>query len=331
MQWLGAVQAQDYGAAKWALGLRSRGVKDADIEQAFTDGTILRTHLMRPTWHFVRPTDIRWILELTAPRVHSVNAYYYRKYGLNEAIFSRSNEVMQEALQGGNHLTRSEIATLLQQAGIDIEGSLRLGYLMMQAELNGVVCSGPRRGKQFTYALLDERVPEARTLGRNEALAELTVRYFTGHGPGTLNDFVWWSGFSVADAKAGLEMVGSRLIQEKIDGLTYWLAKPKPFAKDASPTAYLLPNYDEYTIGYRDHDIVFDASQSEKRPVGSVVFGHVLVIDGQVAGAWKRELSKDGVAITVSTFSELTDAERQAVGIAADKYGEFLGMPAIVL
>src|SRR6266852_6469726 len=205
VEWLGAVQAQDFAAAKWALGLRLQGVTDDDIEQAFTDGAILRTHVMRPTWHFVSPADIRWLLALTAPRVHAASAYYSRRLELDEVAFRSTNAVLANALQGGKQLTRDELASALQQAGIITEGEQRVTHIMMRAELDGIICSGARRGKQFTYALLEERAPQARALERDEALAELTRRYFTSHGPATVQDFVWWSGLTTADARVGLE------------------------------------------------------------------------------------------------------------------------------
>jgi hypothetical protein len=188
--WLGAVQAQDYAAAKWAVGQRVQEATDVAIDRAFADGAILRTHVMRPTWHFVTPADIRWMLQLTAPRVNALNASYYRQRALDDDIFKRSNAILAKALQGGKQLTRTELASVLQQAGIATGDLLRLTYLMIRAELDGVLCSGARRGKQFTYALLDEQAPQAKSLERDEALAELTRRYFTSHGPATLQDFV---------------------------------------------------------------------------------------------------------------------------------------------
>src|SRR6266487_2328144 len=173
VEWLGAVQAQDFAAAKWALGLRLQGMTDDDFEQAFTDGAILRTHVMRPTWHFVLPADIRWMLALTATRVKAAIAYYSRTLGLDDAVFTQSSVVLAKALQGGKELTRAELVAVLQQAGIATDNLQRIGHIIMRAELDGIICSGARRGKQFTYALLDERAPQARKLDRDEALAEL--------------------------------------------------------------------------------------------------------------------------------------------------------------
>src|SRR5713101_5545905 len=264
VKWLGAVQAQDYAAAKWTVGLRLQGATDDDIKQAFTVGAILRTHLMRPTWHFVSPADIRWLLALTAPRVNAANAHWYRRLELDDTVFMRSNAVLAKALQGGKHLTRPELVSVLQQAGIVSENVLRFTYIVMRAELDGIVCSGARRGKQFTYALLDERAPRARSLDRDEALVEFARRYFTSHGPATLQDFVWWSGLTAADARVALELVKSQLMHEVVDGQTYWFSTSTPPAKDLSQAAYLLPNYDEYTVGYTDRSAIFDALHTNK-------------------------------------------------------------------
>ena len=224
VRWLGAVQAQEYPGAAWGIAQRTSGLSQPAIDQAFADGTILRTHAMRPTWHFVTPADIRWILALTTPRVHALNASYYRKLELDGSVLARSATVLTNALQGGRHLTRSELTTALEQAGIirPTDDRLRLTYLVMHAELEGLICSGAMRGKQHTYALLDERVPATRTLEREEALAELTRRYFSSHGPATIKDFAWWSGLSTSDVKVGLELNTSQLETARVDGQAYW-------------------------------------------------------------------------------------------------------------
>ncbi|HYO50841.1 MAG TPA: winged helix DNA-binding domain-containing protein [Chloroflexia bacterium] len=329
VEWLGAVQSQDYAGARWAVGQRLRGSKstDAAIERAFDEGTILRTHLMRPTWHFVTRTDIRWMLALTAPRVNAGNAYYYRQLDLDEATLARTNALLAKALQGGKHLTRTELAAALEQGGIATKGPLRFGYIMMRAELDGIVCSGPRRGKQFTYALLDERAPQARSLERDKALATLVGRYFTSHGPATVQDFVWWSGLTAADARAGLAMLASQITHEVVGSKTYWFAPSTPPAKNTSPTVHLLPNYDEYHIGYKDHSPVFDAANEAKLNARNNVFSHLIAIDGLIIGTWKRTLKKDAVIIERSIFAPLHEAEACAFAVAAERYGRFVGLP----
>jgi hypothetical protein len=208
-------------------------------------------------------------------------------------------------------------------------GLLRVTYIIMHAELEGVVCSGAKRDKQFTYALLDERAPAARTLGRDEALAELTARYFTSHGPATLKDFVWWSGLTTTDAKAGLETVKPRLAHEVADGRTYWFAESAPFAKDRSPTAYLLPNFDEYSVGYTDRSALVDPTRpaSPHAQDSSFYLGNLIIIDGKAVGSWKRTFAKGTVTIATQTFTSLTDAEADALTQAANHYGAFLDMP----
>jgi DNA glycosylase AlkZ-like len=330
VRWLGAVQAQDYAAAKWALGLRMQNATDEIIEQAFTSGAILRTHVMRPTWHFVSPTDIRWLLALTAVRVNTANALSYRRLELDDALFMHSNAVLAKALQGGKQLTRAELVSVLQRAGIVSDNVLRFTYIIMRAELDGIICSGARRGKQFTYALFDERAPQARVLDRDQALAELARRYFTSHGPATLQDFVWWSGLTVADAKTGLEMVKSQFIHEVVGDQTYWHSTSMPPSNDLSQTIYLLPNYDEYTVGYTDRSAIFDASDAEKFDTRGNVLNPTIVLDGLVVGTWKRTLKNDSVLLTPNLFTTLTKAEEHALVESVNRYSTFLNMPVNV-
>ena len=324
VQWLGAVQSQDYAAAKWAVGLRLQHATDNVIEQAFADGAILRTHVMRPTWHFVSSGDIRWLLALTAPRVNAANASRYRQLELDEAVFLRSNAALIQALEGGKQLTRQELVTVFQKAGIDASDGQRYVHILMHAELDGIICSGARRGQQYTYALLDERVPPTRALDHDEALAELTRRYFMSHGPATLHDFVWWSGLTVADARIGLEMVSSQFVREVVGDRTYWFS-PSLSPENPSPTAYLLPNFDEYIVGYTDRRAIFDASHTQKLDARSnVLFNHTIVINGQIVGTWKRTINKNTCVLTPSFFTPLIEVETRAFVASIERYRTFL-------
>jgi Winged helix DNA-binding domain len=326
VHWLGAVQSQDYAAAQWAIGLRSQAMTSDAVEQACASGAILRTHVMRPTWHFVSPDDIRWLLALTAPRVNAQNAHYYRRLELDDSLFQRSNAALVRALQGGKQLTRAELALVLRQEGIASDNLLRLTFLMIRAELDGVICSGARRGKQFTYALLDERAPHARRLERDEALAELSMRYFTSHGPATMQDLVWWSGLTMADVRVGIRMVGSRLIHEIVNGQTYWFAPSAPPAWHTAQSAYLLPNFDEYIVGYTDRSAVYDASRARGLdPRGNILFSHLVVLDGQVVGSWTRSLQKEVLLFTPTLLDPLNELEMRALRAAAERYAAFLG------
>jgi hypothetical protein len=283
---------------------------------------------MRPTWHFVLPHDIRWLLELTAPRVNAASAYYYRRLELDDAVFRRSNRALASALEGGNQLTRTELARVLERAGIPASGT-RLAYLMMRAELDAVVCSGTRRGKQFTYALLDERAPAGPGLERDEALAELARRYFTSHGPALLQDFVWWSGLTAAEARAGIENAAAHLVGEVVEGRTYWSGRSGARAGERSPIVHLLPNYDEYLVAYKDHSPAFDRSLfPDKTELERVLARHILVLDGRVMGGWRRSIEKGLVTVEVDPLAPLGPAQKEALQAEVERYAAFIGMPA---
>jgi hypothetical protein len=316
--WMGAVQAQEYGPAKWGLGVRaSQHTTDAAVERAFARGQILRTHLLRPTWHFVTAADIRWILELTAPQVHRAMASYQGRLGLNPSVLTRAADIIQHALSEGGYLTRRELSSHLERSGLPGR-TIQLAHIVMYAELEGLICSGPRRGKQFTYALLAERAPNARRLPRDEALAELARCYLRSHGPATIRDFVWWSGLKTADAKRGLEMNDAKALD--VDGLRYWTLSRGSSAHRHTRTVHLLPIYDEYLVAYRDHHAV-------PRPaylLGN--FQHALVIGGHVAGTWRTRPRGSELLLEIVASRPLTGSERGAIGRAVTDYGRFLGV-----
>jgi len=328
---LGAMQGQEYAMAKWGVAQRMREINDADMEQAFAEGKILRTHLLRPTWHFVAPADIRWLLALTGPRVQAVNAYMYRKLEMDSAFFKRSNAALTKALQGGKQLTRVELASALQQAGIPTTGELRMGYILMRAELEGIICSGARRGKQFTYALLEERVPQVKKLERDEALVELVKRYFTSRGPATMKDFVVWSGLTMSDVKRGIEMLKPKLEHDEIDGQTYWFADSEFSELGPSKTAHLLPIYDEYVMGYKDRSAMLGALEAEQPNASNIAFDNIIVIDSMLIGSWKRTLSKSEVLVETNFNIPLTKTVQQAVAAAVERYGKFLGLSSVMV
>ncbi len=325
---LGAVQSQDYPAALWSLGLRVKASRES-LECAFNTGAILRTHVLRPTWHFVTPDDIRWILALTAPRIKRAMASRDRELGLHDDLVVQTNTVIARALEGGKQLTRPEIGAALQAAGIAVADGSVLSHLVSRAELDGVVCSGARRGKQHTHALLEERVPRARVLERDEAVAELVCRYFASHGPATLNDFAWWSGLTVADGRRGLEAHGSRFVSEKVSGLTYWFASPAAAPTGAlGPVALLLPNYDEFTVAYRSRELFYARELAWRPgPRDDVPFGNVIVVGGHVVGMWKASVVKERLRIEPRWFNPPSPREETAFTEAAERYAGHVGLP----
>ena len=335
--WLGAVQAQDYHGAKWGVAQRTTGATDADLDRLFDTGAILRTHAMRPTWHFVRPEDIRWLQALTAPRVHARNAPQYRRLELDGAVLARSHALIAAALAGGAHRTRAELGDALEAGGVPARGQ-RLAYIVMHAELEALVVSGPRRGRQFTYALLDARVPESLfrpsgtpALARDEALATLTRRYFASHGPATVADYRWWSGLTAADARAGIEAVQGDLVKETMDGKTYWRAASSPPPRADTPVVHLLPNYDEHVVAYRDHGPSLDPQAPHALAGwGTGLTAHQVVRDGLVVGGWRRRVQQRQATVTAEVLVPLDAAERAALAGAAEAYGRFLGLPVTV-
>lgn len=325
-----AVQSQDFAGAKWSLGLRLRGASETLVEQAFNHGRILRTHLLRPTWHFVTPQDIRWLLALTGPRVQAQSAGPYRRAGLDAAIFRRAHAVLEKALRGGNQLTRDELRARLESAGIASSHEFRLSYVLSHAELEGLICSGPRRGRQFTYALLDERAPAAGKVSREQAVIELTRRYFLTRGPATVHDFAKWSGLTIADGRLGLEAAAPLLHKDSFDGREYWFAASASIRSAPSPAAHLLSIFDEYFSSYKGHAAIASAEISARlRALGNALSG-IILIDGQVIGTWKRTLEKDSVLIRTEPFGPLTLAQRRIIAAAAKRYGEFHGLKAVV-
>ncbi len=328
--WFGAIQAQEYAVARWALGQRATGLTDTVVELAFDTGAILRTHAMRPTWHFVAPADIRWLQALTGPRVHAQNAYYARKNELDSRTVTRSHAVIERALGAGQHRTRTELAAALANAGIAAAGQ-RLAYLMMSAELDQMICSGPRRGKQFTYALIDERAPQAAVLPRDQALGELTRRYFTSHGPATLRDFVWWSGLTMKDVRRGVEIAGRALTLQTFGDLECWSAATAPGVRRASArAAHLLPIYDEYLIAYKHREPIAAARTPNWAVATPDGYAHWLILDGLFSGTWRRTETPHGVEVRVTPHVKLTAAHKAAIAAAARRYSAYLAQPVIV-
>ena len=286
--WLGAVQAQDYGGALWAIGLRMTGATERSIEQAIAERAIVRTWPLRGTLHFVAAQDVRWLLALLTPRVIAHSAGRYRQLELDETTFARSKEVFAVALQGGKQLTRDEMLQELEQAGISTAGQ-RGYHLLGRAAQDGLICFGTRRGKQQTFTLLDEWVPLTRSLSRDEALAELTRRYFASHGPAVLKDFMRWAGLTAAEAKTGLAAAGKALIQETIADGVYWMPCEAPENSHDTLSVHLLPGFDEYLLGYRDRSAVLDPAYAQRIcRGGNGMFSPTIVIDGVVTGTWKR-------------------------------------------
>jgi hypothetical protein len=321
--WVGAIQAQDYAMAKWAVGIRLPHSTDKLIESAIDKGEILRTHLLRPTWHLVSADDIYWMLELTGPKILASLKSRHKELELSETVFTKSNKLIEKALAGGNHLTREELVSRFEKAKIATDQN-RASHLMLRAELNGLVCSGLTKNKKPTYALLQERVPKVKSLSREEALAKLARAYFSSHGPATLQDFVWWSGMSVSEARQALEIIKSDFISEQIGLQTYWLTNSFLIPKNYKESLYLLPAYDEFLISYRDRSASLHVDHSKKTISDNGIFWPAVVINGQVKGLWKRTVKKDKVTVEAIFFQLADKTTKSLIEKAAVSFGHFL-------
>ncbi|MDD8018231.1 MAG: winged helix DNA-binding domain-containing protein [Bacteroidota bacterium] len=323
--WMGAMQAQDYSMAKWAVGVRLPGSTDKDIETAVNKGDIIRTHVLRPTWHFVSPADIYWMLELTAPRIKSSLKSRHKQLELTESVIKKSYSIIEKALIDGQHFTRNEIFSKLEKANV-ATGNQRGIHILLRAELDGIICSGTSQEKQQTYALLEERVPKKKLFQRDEALAQLANKYFTSHCPATVQDFIWWSGLPVADAKNALEMVRANFYSEKINSQTYWFRDSASPTKNIRESAHLLPAYDEFIISYKDRSAALSSDIQKKTISDNGIFWPVIVINGKVTGKWRRTMTKDTIVIETEFFQPLTKSTKNLIEKASLRFGNFLNL-----
>ena len=296
----GAMQAQDYQMAKWAIGARLKSASDRQIEQAIAAGEIIRMHILRPTWHFVAAEDIRWMLAISATSVlRQVNGSS-RRLGLDERTLEKSNAIIQDLLSGGIHLTRPEIMKALSNNNIETHGH-RGAHLMYHADLSGIVCNGTRKGKENTYALLDERVPHKPAIDKEAALAELARRYFSSHGPASMRDFIWWSGLPVADVRTAIAL-NPQLSKVTFDGEECFFVDSGLSEND--PTFRMLPAFDEYMIAYKDRSAIIDRQYSPHAFTNNGIFRPLILIDGEVGGIWKVNQKKE-ISIELRYFEEL--------------------------
>lgn len=319
--WMGGMQAQDYAMVKWAIGVRLPNSTEKNIEEALNKGEIIRTHVLRPTWHIVSADDLRWMLTLTAPRIKTGMKSRLKQLGLTDAILDKSRKVIEKTLSDGNHARREELIPALNKAGINTDEN-RASHIFVAAELEGLICSGAEKNGKATFSLLDEWVPANQPIGRDDALASLARRYFTSHGPAGLDDFNWWSGLSVNDSKRALESVRSELLSETVEGITYWFTEHGSKAKGAT---YLLPAFDEFIISYKDRSATITFENHKRAVSNNGMFHPTIDVNGETIGVWKRTIKKNKVDIQLNYFALPSRAIQKAIEGEAIRYGEFLG------
>jgi hypothetical protein len=322
--WMGAMQAQDYSMAKWAIGARLPASTNPQVEEALSRGEIIRTHIMRPTWHMVAVEDVHWLMQLTAPRIRPIlEGYDKRSIGLSAGTLLKATDVMLRALQGGNHLTRAALCRIANEAGVAVD-SRQAAHVLLHAELDRLVCNGRVTNGKQTYCLLREKAPSPPALfDKDEALATLAARYFRSHGPATLADFVWWSGLTTGDARRALEFVKPDFACEKIGGQEYIYSGTSPGHTGKSSAAFLLPAFDEFLVGYRDRKEVLAAERYGKVISSNGIFRPFILHNAQVAGTWKKVASKGSVKVNAEYFSPPATALQKAVGKLAASFEKF--------
>lgn len=324
VSWMGAMQAQDYAMCKWAVGARLPNVTDREVQDAIDKGEIIRTHILRPTWHLVSADDIHWMLELTAPQIKQFMKSNNKLLGLTDDIFKKSHKLIEKSLSRGEHFTRDELTSMYEKAKIPTH-DMRLSHLLVMAELEGIICSGCNKSNKQTYALLHQRVSKTKSLAREEALEKLARRYFMSHGPATLTDFIWWSGLLVKDAKHALELIKDDFISEEVDGKTYLLHDSFLNIKHKKSSTFLLPAFDEFLISYKDRTASISTENMRKAFTNNGIFWPVIVVDGQAVGVWKRSVKKDQVLIDIQLFKPETYAVKKSIYKQAEVFAKFLG------
>lgn len=324
VSWMGAIQAQDYPMAKWAVGVRLPGSTDKQIEAAFNKGEFLRTHVLRPTWHFVSSDDIYWMIQLTAPHIKNSLRTRRKFLEIDETIIRKSSKILEKALLNGEQLARDELFIRFGNEKIETAGQ-RGVHLLMEAELNGLICSGRIKNKQRTYALFDERVSRKKSLSREEALTKLAAKYFSSHGPATMQDFVWWSGLPVRDARKSIEMIKHDFYSEKMGSKIYWFKYSAESPVKYKNETYLLPAYDEYLISYKDRSSALEFQDHKKTVSSNGIFRPSIIVRGKVAGIWKKIMKGEKIIIGADFFQGKNKSVLRAFKIKAKELGKFLG------
>ena len=325
VKWFGGIQAQDYPAAKWALGLRLKGITDNQIEKEIATKKFVRTWMFRGTLHFIAADDVNWMLDLIAPGIISKFKGRHRELGLTPEVLSKAEKVIITMLSGDKAISRKALFEELELNGVATKEQKGI-HLMLWASYNKLICHGPIDGKQFTYALYDDWIVKNGTISQDEALAKLALRYFTGHGPATLQDFMWWSGLGVNDTKKGLEAVRSQLAVEIVEGQEYFMHPELPELKKTSAKAFLLPAFDEFYLAYKNRSISLESHHHSTVASVNGIFFPTIVVDNRIVGLWKKEIKKNSILIDLKPFTELKNSHKELIAKAAKDYGQFLGM-----
>ncbi|WP_099463900.1 winged helix DNA-binding domain-containing protein [Parabacteroides provencensis] len=323
VSWMGAIQAQDYPMSKWAVGSRLPSGSLQTVDEALKRGEILRTHVLRPTWHFVAAEDIRWMLKLSEQRIKSAYASYAKmlKSDITEKEYGQFNDLIVKILEGNKSLTKQEIEAEVNQRGLKTEERL-IERLIGNSEIEGVICSGVDKGNKPTYALLDERAPQIAEMHKEEALARLASRYFQSHSPATLADFAWWSGLSITEARQAVGLIKSELIEDSDNLFVH--ESYKEIMPLQSDILHLLPSFDEYLISYKDRTAVLDLEHHPKAFNRFGTFYPVILHNGKIVGNWSKTVKKGEVVMEFSLFDPKHRFPKELIEKAKIRYKRFI-------
>jgi hypothetical protein len=320
--WMGAMQAQDYRMSKWAIGMRLPGIMNEAVEQAIDKGEIVRTHVLRPTWHLVAAKDIRWMLSLTAPHINAASAAQRRSLGIDEQLLTRTTDIIIKALSGGRQLTREELMQEIRKTGI-VTDTHRAVHIMFDAELKAIVCNGTMRGPKLTYRLMDEIIPPGDIYNREEALHQLALRYFSSHGPATVQDFQWWSGLPAGDTRKALEMIKKDMVCIKSDQKEYWVPRETVFLSKNIPEVCFLPAFDEFLVSYKDRTAVLHPDWHREAITINGIFKPSILVEGKVAGTWKHTVKKNKLQIETGYFDPAMSLDAAVIDRALERLNDF--------
>lgn len=324
VSWMGAIQAQDYAMSKWAVGIRLKSGTLQAVNEALQKGEILRTHVMRPTWHYVAAEDIRWMLKLSARRIIAANDTYAKDRGqdISTELYNKANALLEKILAGNNHLTKQEIDEAFKKVGLETD-ERQSNRFLTRAEAEGIICSGIDKSHKITYALLEERVPPVKELHKEEALTKLALHYFRSHSPASLKDFVWWSGLSITEARQGIAGIEQELVTECFGNANLYVHQSCK-EENVTDILHILPSYDEYLISYKDRTHVLKAEHQSKAFNTFGLFRPVILHNGQIVGNWNKVSGKSGLSVNMEWFEKNMKVKKALLHKAEKRYIAFL-------
>ncbi|WP_291907659.1 winged helix DNA-binding domain-containing protein [Chitinophaga sp. CB10] len=324
VSYMGPMQAQDYNGGKYAIGVRLPNATLPVVEKAVNQAKIIRTWVFRGTLHLVTPEDIRWMTALVKDRLQQRLRSVEKTLAIKESDYPKIYQLLLREMKGGRQLLKSEIEDLITRHKFHSD---YMRYLLLRASLEGVICHGPLRGKQFTFTLLDEWSPGENNVTTEEALGMLAARYFTSHGPATVADFMTYAGITLREANTGLEIARPALESFTIDKSVWWCGKGLLKSAKPVPRAILLPPFDEILVAYKDRSAMTPDQHKGKAMTSNGIFHPILLLDGQLCGLWKRTIVKGGVDIELQPFRPLKKTDRQVFEAACEHYANFMQLP----